>query len=111
MNLENEVPILVLDILEADVSQDTGVVDQNIDTTKALDRGVDNLVAVFYGVIVCNGLAAGILYFIDDYIGGLVGRKGQLREKKELAGQVLATTAGTNVILGRFSPLRNCLRP
>lgn len=72
MDLEDQVPVLVLDVLEADVSQDTGVVDEDINATERLDRGVDDLVTVLYGVVVCDCLSAGLLYLVDDYIGGLV---------------------------------------
>jgi hypothetical protein len=74
VDLEDQVPILVLDILEADVSQDTSVVDEDVDTAERLDRSVDDLVAVLYRVVVCDGLSASLLYLVDDDIGGLVAR-------------------------------------
>lgn len=83
MDLEDQVPVLVLDILEADVSQDSGIVDEDIDTTKCLDRGLDNLVSVLYGVVVCDSLSAGLLYLVDDYICSLVGVQSQLRAQND----------------------------
>lgn len=72
MNLEDQVPVLVLNILEADITQDTGVVDQNVDATKCLDGSLDDLVTIFDGVIIGNCLSTVLLDLIDYYIGGLV---------------------------------------
>lgn len=97
VDLEDQVPVLVLDILEADISQDAGVVDEDVNTAKRLYRSVDNLVTVLYGVVVCDGLSAGLLYLIDDDIGGLV------REKRSATGV-------ERQLLGN-SLLRSFLRP
>lgn len=97
VDLEDQVPVLVLDILEADISQDTGIVDEDVDTAKRLDRSVDNLVTVLYGIVVCDSLSAGLLYLVDNDIGGLV------REKRSAAGV-------ERQLLGN-SLLRNFLRP
>lgn len=85
MDLEDQVPILILDVLEADVSQNTGVVDEDVDATERLDGSVDNLVTVLYRVVVCDGLSACLLDLIDNDIGGLVrGREsgGQLGNER-----------------------------
>lgn len=71
MNLEDQVPVLVLDILEADITQDAGIVDQDIDATKCLNGSLDDLVAVLDGVVIGNSLATVLLDLIDYYIGGL----------------------------------------
>lgn len=71
MDFEDQVPILILDVLEADVSQNTCVVDEDVDATERLDRCVDDLVPILYRVVVCDSLSACLLYLIDDDIGGL----------------------------------------
>lgn len=78
MDLEDQVPVLVFDILEANIPEDTSVVDKNIDTAKGLDRGVDDFVTVFNRIVVGNSLAAGLLDLVDDYICGLEWSSGQL---------------------------------
>lgn len=97
VDLEDQVPVLVLDILEADVSQDTGVVDEHIDAAKCLDRGVDDLVAVLYGVIVCDGLPAGLLYLVDDDIGSLARLNVSVVRGTTPAGQAPASNGGTGM--------------
>lgn len=110
MNLEDQVPILVLDVLEADVSQDTSVVYEDIDTAKGLDCGVDDLVAVLYRVVVCDGLSAGLLYLIDDYIGGLARAKVSYVRETTPAGPAPASSEGMDMVAW-FSLLRSFLHP
>ncbi len=76
VNLEDEVPVRVLDVLEAHVTQDAGIVDQDIDATEALDGSLNDLVAVLHAVVVGHGLAAGGFDLVDDDIGGLRTRPG-----------------------------------
>jgi hypothetical protein len=71
VHLEDQVPVLVLHVLEADVAQDTGVVDEHVDAAEGLDGRVDDLVAVLDAVVVGDGLAARGLDLVDDDIGGL----------------------------------------
>jgi hypothetical protein len=71
VDLDDEVPILILDVLEADVAEDTGVVDQHIDAAESLDGGLDDALAVLDGIVVGNGLAAGSLDLVDNNIGSL----------------------------------------
>ena len=74
VDLEDEVPVLVLHVLEADVAQDAGVVDEHVDAAEGLDGGLDDLLAVVDAVVVGDGLAAGGLDLVDDDIGSL-GRR------------------------------------
>ena len=46
MNLYDEIPILILHVLEADIAENTGVVDQNVDPAEVLDGGVDDGLAI-----------------------------------------------------------------
>jgi hypothetical protein len=71
VNLVDEVPILVLHVLETDVAEDTCVVDQDVDTAECLNGSVDDLVAVLDAVVVGNRLAASGLDLVNDNIGSL----------------------------------------
>jgi hypothetical protein len=71
VDLEDQVPVLVLHVLEADIAQDTGVVDQDVDPAERLDGGVDNLLAVLDAVVVGYCLAACGFDLVDDNICGL----------------------------------------
>jgi hypothetical protein len=46
VDLHDEVPVLVLHVLEADVSQNASIVDEHVDSAKGLDGSLDNLVAI-----------------------------------------------------------------
>jgi hypothetical protein len=65
MNLHDEVPIIIFHVLEADIPQDAGVVEEDIDTTEGIDGGLNNAFAILDTVIVGYGLAASILNFAD----------------------------------------------
>lgn len=71
MDLVNQIPILVLHILKADISEDSSVVDQDIDAAKGLDGGIYDLVAELHAVVVGNGLPASCLDLLDNDIGSL----------------------------------------
>jgi len=71
VDLEYQVPVVVLHVLEAYVAQDAGVVDEHVDTAEALDGSVDDAVAELDRVVVGHGLAAGGLDLVDDDIGSL----------------------------------------
>lgn len=46
VNLHHQIPVLILHVLEADVSENAGVVDEHIDPAERLDGGLDNPVAI-----------------------------------------------------------------
>lgn len=71
MDLHNQVPILIFHVLETDVAQDACVVDEDINPAKGLDSGVDDLVAILYRVVVCDGLAASRCDLFDNRVGSL----------------------------------------
>ena len=47
VDLHDQVPVVVLHVLEADIPEDAGVVDQDIDSAKRLDGSIDNLFTIF----------------------------------------------------------------
>lgn len=68
----DEVPVGILHVLEADIPEDTSVVEQNIDTTEVLDGSFDDGLAVLDAVVVGNRLAAGGADLLNNDICGLV---------------------------------------
>jgi hypothetical protein len=71
VNLHDQVPIVVLHVLEADISEDSGIVDQDVDSAKGLDGSVDDLFTIFDRVVVGNGLASSCLDLVDYDVCGL----------------------------------------
>ena len=69
--LHHQVPILVFHVLEADVAQDAGVVDEDVNPAERLDRGLDDLVAVLDRVVVRDGLAASRCDLLDNLVCSL----------------------------------------
>ncbi len=67
----DEVPILIFHVLEADISEDTSVVEEDVDATEGIDGSLNDLVAILDAVIVGYGLAAGLFDLIDYNIRGL----------------------------------------
>ncbi|KAI3479441.1 hypothetical protein L1887_58459 [Cichorium endivia] len=54
------------------VTQDTGVVDEDVDAAPLVDGLLDDLLAIGVRVVVGDGLAAGLLDLLDDDIGSLL---------------------------------------
>lgn len=72
VDLHDQVPVGVLHVLEADVSENSGIVDQDVDSAKGRNGRVDDLVTVLDRVVVGDGLASGCLDLLDYYIRGLL---------------------------------------
>ena len=71
MDSHDQVPVLVLHVLETDISQDTGIVKQHIDAAIVLDGCLDDLLAVCDAVVVGYCFAASGFDLVDDDISGL----------------------------------------
>lgn len=71
MDLVDKIPVLVCDVLEADIAEDASVVEEDIDAAKSLDSGVDDAVAELDAVVVGNGLAASGSDLVDYDISSL----------------------------------------
>lgn len=85
MNFVNQIPILILHILKADISKNSSVVDQDIDAAKGLDSGIYDLVAELNTIIVGNGLSTSCLDLLDNDIGSLDVKINQIGSEQELA--------------------------
>lgn len=53
----DQIPILVLHVLKADITKDTSVIDENINATKVLDSRVNDGIALLNAIVVGNSLA------------------------------------------------------
>ena len=69
--LHHQVPVLIFHVLEADIAQNAGIVDEDINSAKGLDRSLDNLVTVLDRVVVRDGLAASRCDLLDNLVCGL----------------------------------------
>ena len=67
----DQVPVLVLHVLEADISEDASIVDEDIDAAERLDGGVDDLLTFCNAVIVGNSFAASSFNLFNNQICGL----------------------------------------
>lgn len=64
----DQVPVRLLHVLEADVAQDAGIVDEDIDATEGVDSCLDNGLSVLYRVIVGDRFAACGADIFDDFV-------------------------------------------
>lgn len=71
VNLHDQIPVLILHVLEADIAQDSGVVDEDMDPAEALDCGLDDGLSVLDTVVVGDCLSASILDLLDDIVSSL----------------------------------------
>ena len=71
MDFNDQIPVVVGHILEADISQNAGIVEENIDSSELPNSGINDFFAVLHAVVVCDCFASSCLDFINDYIGGL----------------------------------------
>lgn len=68
MNIDNIVPLLVGHVGKSLVTEDTGVVDQDIDSAKVVDGGLDDSITILNISLVANGLASELLDFLNGSI-------------------------------------------
>jgi hypothetical protein len=71
VNLVDQVPIRLLHVLEADVSQDAGIVDKNVNAAKGVDSCLDDGLTILNRVVVGNRFTACGADLFDDLVGGL----------------------------------------
>ena len=71
VNGVDEIPVGILHVLEADIPENTSVVEQNIDAAEVLDGRLNDGLTVLDAVVVGNRLAAGGADLLNDDICGL----------------------------------------
>ena len=74
MDFHNKIPVRIFHVLKADIAENAGIVDKNINTAEIRNGGINDLVTKLDAVVVGYSLAARFLNFLDDDIGGL-GKK------------------------------------
>ena len=74
MYFVDQIPVGILHVLEADITEDTGVVDEDVNATKVLESCFYNGFTILHAVVVGCRLASSGFDFIDDSVGGLKGR-------------------------------------
>lgn len=74
MYFHNQIPILILHVLEADIAENAGIVDQDIDAAEGVDGGLDNVLAVLDRVVVGYCISASLLDLLYYSLGCLYRR-------------------------------------
>ena len=98
MNLHDQIPVLILHVLKADVAQDTGIIDEDVNPAKGLDCSLDDPITIFDAVVVGHCLSAGGLDLVDDDVRCL--NWDRLAEERANKGRKEVTI-----------PLSSCPRP
>ena len=71
MDLDDQIPIRIRHVLEADIPQNTRIIDEHIYSSKVLDCRLDDLVSIFDAVVVGNRFASSGADFVNDQVGSL----------------------------------------
>jgi len=71
VNLVHQVPVGLFHLQKAHISQDAGVIDDNVDATKVINGRLDDGLTVLHRVVVGCCLATGLFDFLDHQISGL----------------------------------------
>jgi hypothetical protein len=72
MDFHDEIPIKLRHLLEGNISKDTSVVNDDINSTKSINCSLYNLIAKFNRIVVCDSLSTGFLDLIDNKISGIL---------------------------------------
>jgi hypothetical protein len=62
MDLHNQIPVLIADVLETDVAQDTGIVDQDVYPTECIDGRANDIFAILGNIVVVGYGTATVLF-------------------------------------------------
>ncbi len=71
MDLEYQIPILIFHILEADIPEDSSIIDEDVYPAKILNGGLNDSLSILHAVIIRYRLSACGFDFVDNDIGGL----------------------------------------
>lgn len=71
MHLLDQIPISVLDVLERDIPQNSGIIDQDVDGSKRLYGSFDDLLSKLYGIVAGDRFAARFFDLFNDDICSL----------------------------------------
>lgn len=71
VDLHDQVPVFVGQVLETDIAQDARVIDEHVNTAEVVNRRLDDFLAILHAVIICYCLPPGCLDLVDYYIRSL----------------------------------------
>ena len=72
MDSVDKIPVGLLHVLEADIAENTSVVNEDINAAKGINSRLDNGLSVLDRVVVGNGFAARTADLLDDLVCGLI---------------------------------------
>ena len=68
VDLGDQIPVRILHVLERDIPQNAGIVDEDVHGAKGLDSRLNHLLSNLDGVVVGDGLAALLYDLLDDNV-------------------------------------------
>ena len=71
MDFEDQIPVGILHVLEADVPENAGIVNEDIDAAEVVNGSLDDLFAVLDAIVVCYRVPAVLLDLVDDLLSHL----------------------------------------
>ena len=71
VNCVDQIPVGILHVLKANITQDTSIIKQNINAAEGLYSGFNNSITVLDTVVVGDGLTASGADLLDDNICSL----------------------------------------
>jgi hypothetical protein len=100
MNLVDQIPVLPLHVLEANIAQNARIVDEHIDAPKVVDSSLDDGFSVLDRIVVGDGLAACSADRLDDFVCGLADcQRGSLRVDGVTCGDSIGAQPRTIVMI------------
>ena len=72
MNLVDQVPVLIFHLLEGNISQNAGIIDENIYLSEVVNCSFDYFLSEFYWIVVSNCDSSLGLYLVDNLISSIV---------------------------------------
>ena len=77
----DQIPVCLLHVLEADIAQDTRIVDEDINAAESVDSSLDDGLSVLDRIVVGDRLTASGADSVNDLVCGL---SGELAMKEDL---------------------------
>lgn len=77
----DQIPVCLLHVLEADIAQDTRIVDEDVNATECVDSSLDDGLSVLDRIVVGDRLSASGADGVNDLVCGL---SGELAMKEDL---------------------------
>ena len=71
VNFDDEIPIGVSHVLEANISEDARIIEKDVNSPKFFDCSLNDEFAILNTVIICNGFSSIGTDFVNDNVGSL----------------------------------------